>query len=254
MSFVKEKRDFRFGRGAVQRTIEAMNAIREALSYGDATFGVLLERTGLSRRALASNLKRLLEKGEIKRWVDKKDRRLRYYSLDDLGWRQYRQQKVAQFLRGKDVAPLEGVMTTIVEYITAALTAAIEIYKRQGYKLPQLTRDEECIFLSCLHGEIYALDNNNERVEFWKVLAEYLAVTKIISERKDVDIRLLEELPDIIFEFKFGRDRLIELCENLKKTGKYMTSDFIRLCESMSERDFTEFLKMLGIAEGQSDR
>ncbi|MEM0357500.1 MAG: MarR family winged helix-turn-helix transcriptional regulator [Candidatus Bathyarchaeia archaeon] len=250
MSLEKARRDFRRGNSASRRTDEAMNAIREVLSQGATTFGVLLEQTGLSRRALASNLKRLLKKGEIKRWVDEKDRRLRYYSLDELGWIRYKQQKITQLLMGENVSPLEGIMTTIAEYITAALRAAIEVCKQQGYKLPRLTKDEECIFLNCLHGEIYALGNSNKRVAFWKALTEYLTITKIISERKDVDVRLLKELPDIIFEFKISGDRLIELCENLKKTGKYVvTSDFIRLCKSMSERDFIEFLRTFGIAE-----
>jgi DNA-binding MarR family transcriptional regulator len=252
-----EKIDFRRGNKASLRTVEAINAIREVLSQGDATFGALLEKTGLSRRALTSNLKKLLDKREVKRWVDEKDRRLRYYSLDDLGWKQYRGQKVSQILRNVELTPLGCIMDIIKESIAAASTTIPGVIKSQEHmlgesdKLPQLTRDEEAIFINCLQGKVYVHGEKNERITFLRALKEYLAITKIITARRDIDIRLFKALPDIVFEFKISKDKLIELYENYKKVGEYMlTSDFIQLCRSMNEKDFAEFLKTLGTVSG----
>jgi len=250
----RKRIDFRIGNRASQRTAEAMNAIREVLSQGDATFGVLLEKTGLSRRALASNLKRLVKMGELKRWVDEKDRRVMHYSLEDLGWERYRQQKVSQVLRQTESTPLGFIMGVIVEYVAAALIAAsrvteLERYmKDKGDKLPKLTKVEEAMFLGSLQGRIYACNNKNENVGLFEALKEFLAMTKLVIARKDINLELLKGLPNIIFTFEFSRDKFIELCQNLQKAGKIvLTEDFIRVCRSSREKDYMEFIKGLGI-------
>jgi DNA-binding MarR family transcriptional regulator len=229
-----------------------MNAIREVLSQGDATFGVLLEKTGLSRRALASNLKRLVKMGELKRWVDEKDHRKRYYSLEDYGWERFTQQKVSQKLRQTELASLGFIMDVIVEYVAAALIAESKVIELEGHivgksgMLPKLTEYEKTLFVSCFRGRAYA--RNNENVGFHEALQKFLAMIKLVAERKDIDIKLLKGVPDIVFEFKFSKDVLIEKYENLKKAGKISsTQDFLRICKSISEKDFAEFLKTIGI-------
>jgi len=251
-----EKIDFRKGNRASQRTAEAMNAIREVLSQGNATFGVLLEKTGLSRRALASNLKRLLKMGELKRCVDEKDHRKRYYSLEDYGWERYRQQKVSQILRQTELASLSFIMDVIVEYVAAALIAESKVIELEGHMLgksgmlPKLTEYEKALFISCFRGRAYA--RNNENVGFHEALQKFLAMIKLVAERKDINIKLLKGVPDIVFEFRFSKDVLIEKYENLKKTGKISsTQGFIQICKSISEKDFADFLKTFGIEKGE---
>jgi DNA-binding MarR family transcriptional regulator len=226
MSVEKDrKKDFRRGNRASQRTAEAMNAIREVLSQGDATFGVLLEKTGLSRRALASNLKRLVNVGELKRWVDEKDHRVRYYSLTDYGWERYRQQKVSQILKRTELTPLSFIMDVIVEYVAAALIAESKVIELEGHMwgkggmLPKLTEYEKALFISCFQGRAYA--RNSENVGFHKALQKFIGMIKLVAERKDINLKLLEGVPDIVFEFRFSKDVLIEKYENLKKPEKY---------------------------------
>jgi DNA-binding MarR family transcriptional regulator len=254
MAAEKKKIDFRRGNRASQRTEEAMNVIREVLSRGDATFGVLLEKTGLSRRALASNLKRLVKMGELRRWVDEKDRRVRHYSLEDLGWERYRQQKVSQILRHTELTPLEFIMDVIVEYVASALIAASKVtelerhMERKGDKLPKLTKVEEAMFLGSLQGRIYACNNKNENVGLFEALKEFLAMTKLVIARKDINLELLKGLPNIVFTFEFSKEKFIELCQHLQKAGRIgLTEDFIRVCSSLREKDYMEFIKGLDI-------
>jgi len=256
----KEGIDFRIGNRASRRTEEAMNVIREVLSQGDATFGVLLKKTGLSRRALALNLKRLVKMGELKRWVDEKDHRKRYYSFEDYGWERYRQQKVSQILRQAELTPLGFIMDVIVEYVAAALIAASKVtelerhMKGKGDKLPKLTKVEEAIFLGSLRGRIYTCNNKNENVGLFEALKEFLAMTKFVVARKDINLELLKGLPDIVFVFEFSRDKFIELCQHLQKAGKIgLTEDFIRVCSSSREKDYREFIKGLGIEKLGND-
>ena len=249
----KKKIDYRKGNRASQRTVQAMNVIREVLSQGDATFGVLLEKTGLSRRGLASNLKRLLKMREIKVRIDKKDHRVKHYSLTDEGWERYRQQKVSQILRQVELTPLGCVMDSIVEYIAAGFIAATNVTEcqrrilRESERLPQLTKYERGILLGCLQGKIYANSSKNENVKFFEALKEFLAITKLIAACKDIDIELLKGLPDLVFVFKLSRDKLIEQYKKLRKARRiWLTEDFMQFCKSMNEKDFAEFIKTLG--------
>jgi DNA-binding MarR family transcriptional regulator len=109
----RRKKDFRRGDRASLRKDEAQSAIRKALSYGEACFGDLLEKTGLSRPALASNLKEMHRKREIERRKDHEDYRITHYSLTAKGTKAYEKQKDLDSLRDMEALSMTGLMNII---------------------------------------------------------------------------------------------------------------------------------------------
>lgn len=222
MSFEKEKRDFRRGNRAIQRTVEAMNAIRDALSEGELTFGGIMEKTGLSRRGLSLNLERLRKQKEVRRRVDLSDRRLVCYSLTDLGWKKYSQQKVSQILKRIELTTVGDIVDIIIKSMVDALAAVTEVTNLEQQKLgekifPKLTKDEATLFEGCLRGRIYAYTHNNEITSYVDALKEFLAMIKLVAAKKEIDIKLLMSLSDVCFEFKFSKDKLIEQYDAIRR-------------------------------------
>ncbi|MGQ9507224.1 MAG: hypothetical protein ACUVTB_05125 [Candidatus Bathycorpusculaceae bacterium] len=218
------KIDFRKGNRASLRTKEAKEAIREALAKeanGVSTFVNLLNVTGLSRRGLSSNLKRLLKSGEIKRCIDGKDRRKKPYSLTDHGWRMYRQQEVSEILKRVELMALGDIMDIVIKTISSALMATVKVTEVEKScektALPQLTRFERVLFESCFTGHVYALNANNEVTPYFESLKELVAIVKLMVAKKEINVELLRGLSDIIFESRLSINKLIELYDGIKK-------------------------------------
>jgi len=218
------KIDFRKGNSASRRTIEAKRAIREALAQGSLTFGGILRRTGLSKRGLSRNLDELSKEGEIRRWKDTKDRRKIFYALTERGWKKYRQQKVLEILRRAESTSLGDIIDVIIENVANAIIAAAEITKFEQRRrlwedaiLPKLTKYEVAVFDGCLEGRVYACIRKNEIVSYFDALKEFLTAIKLVAAKKDIDIEFLRGLPEIHFEFKFSKNKLIEIYKLIKE-------------------------------------
>jgi len=96
--------DLRIGKPSSERFAEARRRIREALySERKATFGRLLERTGLAKPTLARHLKELRREGEVVKEESPEDARVVYYSLTPKGESSYMKGKV---IRSLQTAPL----------------------------------------------------------------------------------------------------------------------------------------------------
>jgi DNA-binding MarR family transcriptional regulator len=129
MASGKDKRDYRMGKNASKRTTDAKNAIRDALSEGKETFGELEEETRLSRPALAANLKKLHEGGEIERKTDRKDYRITRYSLTVKGGRAHEKQKDLESLRDMEVLSMTGLMDIIKDSMMSLIDAVTYVYE-----------------------------------------------------------------------------------------------------------------------------
>jgi len=217
-----------------------MNAIREALSQGKLTFGELKNKTGLSKRGLYSNLKKLYEAGEIKRWSGERDRRERYHALTDFGWRMYMRQMVSQTLKRVEQTTLRDIMDIIIENMADMLLVATKVTEMGGgfgkETLPQLTSFEKAIFEGCLKGRLYALNAKNEPTSYFESLREFLVMTKMVAAKKDIDLNLLKGLSDIVFEFRFSGDMLIKIYESIKKGQLIETSEIIKKMKQSSKK------------------
>ena len=77
--------DYRRGSSPTGRKVELQAAIRKTLKGGKKTFSELLKETDSSRSALASHLKDMNKKGEVKRETDPEDYRITHYSLTATG-------------------------------------------------------------------------------------------------------------------------------------------------------------------------
>src|SRR5271157_384768 len=129
MALGKNKRDYRTGKDANKRTAAVQNAIREALKRGKETFGDLLVETGLSRPALAVNLKKLHEGGEVERRTDRKDYRITRYSLTVKGGRAYEKQKDLDSLKDMEVLSMTGLMDIIKDSMMNLINAVTYVYE-----------------------------------------------------------------------------------------------------------------------------
>jgi len=211
----RKKTGFHTGDTARLRTMKSWNAIREALSHGDTTFGNIMKETKLSTTALASNLKKLEERGDIKRRTDQDDRRLKNYSLTEEGWREIYKRT------------LGNIMEVIGEQMAEILAVAVEVLVRQQSKqdrnvlLPQLNANGVNLFQVILTGEMYALTASNERTGFIEPLKNFLTEIKMASEGKLVDIEPIKNLCNIFFVFELKKERFIELVETIKKSKNY---------------------------------
>jgi DNA-binding MarR family transcriptional regulator len=123
------KGDYRIGKDASKRTGDAQNAIREALKHGKETFGELKAETGLSAPALAANLKKLYEGGQIERKTDRKDYRITRYSLTVNGGRAYEKQKDLESLKDMEVLSMTGLMDIIKASMMTLMNAVTYVYE-----------------------------------------------------------------------------------------------------------------------------
>jgi DNA-binding MarR family transcriptional regulator len=123
------KGDYRIGKSASKRKAGAQSAIREALKRGKETFGELLAETGLSRPALAANLKKMYEGGEVERKTDRKDYRVTRYSLTVKGGRAYEKQKDIDSLREMEVLSMTGLMDIIKGSMMNLMDAVTYVYE-----------------------------------------------------------------------------------------------------------------------------
>ncbi|RLI80314.1 hypothetical protein DRP07_09280 [Archaeoglobales archaeon] len=67
------------------QTEENLKKILLHLSENPKTWKDLLELTGFARGTLAKYLKKLLDKGQISERIDRRDRRVKIYSITDAG-------------------------------------------------------------------------------------------------------------------------------------------------------------------------
>jgi DNA-binding MarR family transcriptional regulator len=122
-------KDYRMGNSADKRTVEAQSAIREALKRGRETFGDLRIETGLSRPALATNLKKMYKSGEVERKTDSNDYRITRYSMTVKGGQAYEKQKDLESLKDMEVLSMTGLMNIIKGSMTNLIDAVTYVYE-----------------------------------------------------------------------------------------------------------------------------
>lgn len=238
----KGKKDYRKGNRASHRKVEAQNAIRKALTYGERTFKGLLKMTELSRPALASNLEKMHSIGEIERKTDSRDHRVKHYSLTTLGMEKYEKQVDLEALKYMDflsVGDLMNVLKGSIMKMINAVTYMLEspqlrisiknpkkaphaptymVEQKEEVVFPQL-RKEECEILDkCLTLSVYSEPVENKEAFLIPTLRKFLESIRSITSSENVDVQRLKKIPNLTFVFRLSRDKLIEQYEYLKKS------------------------------------
>jgi DNA-binding MarR family transcriptional regulator len=230
----KGKKDYRKGNRASHRKVEAQNAIRKALTYGERTFKGLLKMTELSRPALASNLEEMHSIGEIERKTDSRDHRVKHYSLTTLGMEKYEKQVDLEALKYMDFLSVGDLMNILKGSIMKMINAVTYMFEspqlrisisdskkvshaptsmveqKEDVVFPQL-RKEECEILDkCLTLSVYSEPVENEGTTLLSTLGEFLESIRSITSSESVDVQRLKKIPNLTFVFRLDRDKLIE--------------------------------------------
>lgn len=240
--YKKEKKDYRKANRRSHRKVEAQNAIRKALTYGERTFEGLLKMTELSRPALASNLKEMHSIGEVERETDSKDHRVKHYSLTAKGLKKYEKQEDLEALRYMDFLSVGDLVNILKGSIMKMINAVTYMFESPQLRIsfsdprkvpdaptylaertdspifPQL-RKEECEILDkCLTLSVYSEPVENEETTLLSTLEEFLESIRSITSSESVDVQRLKKIPNLTFVFRLSRDKLIEQYEYLKKS------------------------------------
>jgi len=209
------KKDYRWGMAPLERRQNSENLIMEALKEGKKRFKSLLEITGLSRPALASNLKRLCQNGYLKREVDPEDYRVTYYSLTEEGWNRLKQQEEIVFLGSSELnlkadnfadIQMEG-FKMIAENVAEALN--------QVFKEGMICTIERIMDIppDCVSFSIYSRKRRKASVKGARRLAE-VAKSAMLVAIGTLNKRELKGIPEVSIVFRFNKD----------KVDKYLTT------------------------------
>ena len=236
------KKDYREGTRPSRRRVEAKNAIREALVHSKGTFGGLLEKTELSRPALASNLKKMYREEEVERQTDSKDYRITHYLLTNKGRREYGKQKDLEALKQMEFLAVGDLMETLkgsmiklinsVTYVMEAPQLRISIKnpkkaphaptymfeRKEEAVFPQLRKEDFEVLDKCLTLSVYSESVENKGAFLIPTLRKFLESIRSITSSESVDVQRLEKIPNLTFVFRLSRDKLIEQYEYLKKS------------------------------------
>lgn len=240
----KAKKDYRKGTRPSVRKTDAQNAVRRALSKGEATFGNLLQKTGLSRPALASNLKELHVVGQVERKTDNQDYRITHYSLTAKGIQAYKKQTDLESIEDSEVLSLGDVVGIIKKSMMQWMNVVTYIYdspqlrisdedprknpnaptyviERKDKELfPELGEEEREILGRCLTFSFYAQTPEDKKIDLLPALKELLKQVKSVASSESIDVPRIKKLPNLTFIFQFKSDKLIEQYEYRKKDKK----------------------------------
>jgi DNA-binding MarR family transcriptional regulator len=205
---INMKKDHRWGKGPSERKQRSLNLIREALKEGRKTFTDLLEATGLSRPALAYNLKEMYRNGEVEKEVDPKDYRVKYYSLTPYGRNEIHKQEEIVFLHRARALDVEtDKFLTINPEIAATISETIhETLKHIHTKAVACTikRIKEEVPDNCIFFSIYSLAKKQGVKKIARRLAE-IAKSAMLAEIRTLDKRELSKMPDVAIVFRFNK-------------------------------------------------
>jgi DNA-binding HxlR family transcriptional regulator len=210
------KKDHRWGRGPSKRKQSSLNLIREALKDGKKRFTDLLEATGLSRPALADNLKEMYRNGEVEKEVDSEDYRIKYYSLTPYGRNEIHKQEEIVFLGSAQALDVKADnFVTINPEVAAIISETIHealkhIHTRQ---LCAIKRVEEGVPEDCIFFSIYSPKKQQGLKKNSRKLAE-VAKSAMLAEIRTLHKRELARISDIAIVFRFNKS-IIE--EHLRK-------------------------------------
>lgn len=234
-----KKIDFRKGRNSRIRTADAKKAILDTLSQGDVPFEVIRTKTGLSRPALASNLKWLHKHRMVKRRVEQTDYRVKPYSITDLGRQCLAKQNyiknieaMGSSLSGEDaMGLLRESVATLLTLVTSS--SMLKIHKSEvaindkmtgndqtipvtcvnqvdeNIIFPVLSEKARRILTNCFHGDIDFQSVDGKPVGLAEALREILEAVNMVAESKDVASERLKNLPKLTFTFRFDSSNLI---------------------------------------------
>jgi DNA-binding HxlR family transcriptional regulator len=224
-------KDYRWGKSPSVRKQISQNLIRQALKDGKKKFKDLLEETGLSRPALAANLKEMYRNEEVKKEADPKDYRVTYYSLTSLGVNEIHRQEEVRFLdNARKYARRDDINTLFSEDIAKIsdnIAMALKTMFEKGLVhtfFPTLPEDG-------ITFSIYSISKGKETLKNAAKLAE-VAKSAMLASIVTLNKNELEKISDAAIVFRFNRDKINEylttICaEKRKETLKLPDIDDI---------------------------
>jgi DNA-binding MarR family transcriptional regulator len=211
-------------------------AVLYSLSFGDLKATELEKVTGMSRTARLMITEFLINSGFVTSQTNLKDRRSIIYSLTPDG---------RGYLRAldKEVSPEERLVLNtrdVYNAIEKEIIRTLDDFKRifegpvrvqassgeerletffgTDPEFPRLTKEELNVIAQCLSFSLLAKSPENENVNPFKSLIEFLEAIRRVSRNK-IDLNTLERIPNVVFTFELNRDLLIKLFKKRAEGG-----------------------------------
>jgi DNA-binding MarR family transcriptional regulator len=181
--------------------------ILEALKDGRKKFGELLVRTGLSRPALASNLKQMCENGAVERESNSEDYRISYYSLTSKGWNTLRKQEDIAVLGSSEFNVRADDFTSLASEDVSKIAEAIAGALQKGIDVC-IWGPAENILKECISFSIYSSKKpKGKALENARRFAE-IAKSAMLVEIGASSRSELSKIPSVTIVFRFNKDKI----------------------------------------------